>query len=73
MLVTVTAFDADEMRRASRAIRSGLSGQARIKLRLPRGSQDLAFLMALPLGLVPQVHIRPPARTSKSEVVEDVA
>lgn len=73
MLITVTAFDADEMRRASRAIRSGLSGQARIALRLPRGSQDLAFLTALPLGLVPQVHIRPPARTSKSEVVEDVA
>ncbi|GAB3583051.1 SCO6880 family protein [Calidifontibacter terrae] len=73
MLVTVTAFDADELRRAARAVRSGLSAQARILLRLPRGSQDLAFVTALPLGLVPQVHVRAPSRTSKGELVEDVA
>lgn len=73
MLVTVTAFDGDELRRASRAVRSSLSGQARIELRLPRGSQDLAFLTGLPLGLVPQVHVRPPAKAKKGEHVEDVA
>lgn len=44
----------EKLRRASRAVRSSLAAQARIGLRIPVGSQDMAFLTGLPLGLVPQ-------------------
>ncbi len=54
MLVTVSAQSEEALRRASRAVKSGLAAQARIGVRVPLGSQDMAFLTALPLGLVPQ-------------------
>lgn len=55
MLITVSTGDEASLRRASRAVKSGLAAQARIGLRIPRGSQDMAFLTGLPLGLVPQL------------------
>jgi len=64
MAVTVSAFDQEALRRASRAVKSGLAAQARIGLRVPVGSQDMAFLTGLPLGLVPQ-EISRVARKSK--------
>lgn len=66
MVVTVSAFEKDALRRASRAVQSSLAAQARITLRIPRGSQDMAFLTGLPLGLVPQLVARPPKRESRS-------
>lgn len=60
LVVTATSFDEESLRRASRSVTSALAGQARIGLRVPRGSQDIAFLTGLPLGLVPQQLSRPP-------------
>lgn len=54
VLVTVSTFDEDALRRGSRAVRSGIAAQARIGLRVPVGSQDMAFLTGMPLGLAPQ-------------------
>ncbi|MBN9748648.1 hypothetical protein DMP23_47570 [Amycolatopsis sp. A1MSW2902] len=62
MLVTVTVRDAAELARASRAVKTGLAGQARIALRLPKGAQDVSFLCSLPLGLVPQIALRAPGK-----------
>lgn len=62
MLVTVSASDMGSLRKATRAVRFSLAGPARISLRVPRGSQDFAFLCSLPLGVVPQVTSRPPRR-----------
>lgn len=54
VVVTVSAFDRESLRRGARAVRSSLAAQARIGLRVPIGSQDTAFLTGMPLGLVPQ-------------------
>lgn len=63
MLVTVSASDMTSLRKATRTVRSTLAGAARISLRVPRGSQDYAFLASLPLGVVPHVSARPPRRS----------
>ncbi|ATY17225.1 hypothetical protein CU254_42320 (plasmid) [Amycolatopsis sp. AA4] len=62
LLVTVTVRDTAELARASRAVKTGLAGQARIALRLPKGAQDVSFLSSLPLGLVPQSALRAPGK-----------
>ncbi len=67
IVVTVSAFSQDALRKASRAVKSGLAAQARIGLRIPRGSQDMAFLTGLPLGVVPQIVGRVP-RKHKEQV-----
>lgn len=67
VVVTVSTFSDDALRKASRAVKSGLAAQARIGLRVPRGSQDMAFLTGLPLGVVPQVVGRVP-RKAKDDV-----
>jgi len=67
MLVTITVSDPGELQRASRAVRTGMAGQARIALRLPRGAQDMAFLASMPLGLVPQVALRTPGKQDWTE------
>lgn len=67
ILVTVSASDMPSLRKATRTVRSTLAGAARISLRVPRGSQDYAFLASLPLGVVPHVTSRPPRR-SRSQV-----
>lgn len=59
MLVTVTTFSEEELRRADRTINSGLAPQARIAMRCPTGSQDVNFAAALPLGVVPQIYFKP--------------
>ncbi len=56
MLVTVTVFERDMLDRVSRMITSRLAPQARLRMRLPRGAQDSAFIAALPLGMVPAKH-----------------
>jgi len=66
VLVTVSTFDEEALRRGSRAVRSGIAAQARIGLRVPVGSQDMAFLTGMPLGLVPQ-QINRAASKAKSE------
>lgn len=57
LLVTVTVLDAEDMDRASRVILATLAPQARLRMRLPRGAQDSAFVAALPLGMVSYHHI----------------
>lgn len=59
LLVTITTFSEDELRRADRTINAGLAPQARIALRCPTGSQDFNFAAGLPLGVVPQIHLKP--------------
>lgn len=58
ILVTVTVLDADSkhLDNASAVVLKALAPHARIKLRLPRGTQDSAFVAALPLGMVPYYH-----------------
>lgn len=64
LLVTVTAPDEEALKRASRAVKTGLSAQARIALRLPKGGQDYNFVAALPLGMTPQVALRNPGKSA---------
>jgi hypothetical protein len=56
LLVTVTVFDERQLDRASSVLLRTLSPQARLQMRLPRGTQDAAFAAALPLGMVPYFH-----------------
>lgn len=63
LLVTVTAPDESSLKRASRAVKTGLSAQARIGLRLPKGGQDYNFVAALPLGMTPQIALRHPGKS----------
>lgn len=56
LLVTVTVLDPAHMPRASRVVISTLAPQARLRMRLPRGAQDSAFVAGLPLGMVPRFH-----------------
>lgn len=56
MLVTVTVMAHEDLNRASRIVTARLAPQARLRLRLPRGAQDSAFVAALPLGMVPAKH-----------------
>lgn len=56
LLVTVTVFEHNLLSRASRVIVSTLAPQARLRMRLPRGGQDVAFVASLPLGMVPYYH-----------------
>lgn len=57
LLVTVTVLDAEDLDRASRVILATLAPQARLRMRLPRGAQDSAFVAGLPLGMVPYHHV----------------
>lgn len=65
MLLTVSAYSEESLRKASRAVKTSLAAQARIGVRVPRGSQDMAFLTALPLGLVPHQMTRAPKKNKK--------
>lgn len=63
MLVTVTVMnDTDAatgralLNRVSQIVTARLAPQARLRMRLPRGAQDSAFIAALPLGMVPAKH-----------------
>lgn len=56
LLVTVTVLDPALLDQASRVIVSTLAPQARLRMRLPRGAQDSAFVAGLPLGMVPSAH-----------------
>lgn len=56
LLVTVTVLDEDQLDRASSVVLKQLAPQARLRMRLPRGAQDSAFVAGLPLGMVPYYH-----------------
>ncbi|UUW93020.1 hypothetical protein M0M43_30470 (plasmid) [Pimelobacter simplex] len=56
LLVTVTVLDRDLLDRVSQMVTTRLAPQARLRMRLPRGAQDSAFIAALPLGMVPHRH-----------------
>lgn len=51
VMITVTAFDADELELAAATVRQ-LVKRAHLKMRVAKGMQDSAFLAVLPLGLV---------------------
>lgn len=57
LLATVTVVDSrKQLDRASMIMSSTLAPSARLRLRVPRGAQDSAFIAALPLGMVPARH-----------------
>lgn len=60
MLITATVTDTDMLPDATAAV-DNLSATARLRLRPVYGSQDSAFVAALPLGLVLPKHISIPA------------
>lgn len=60
LLVTATVNGVDELPDAEAAI-DNLAATARIQLRPVYGSQDSAFVAALPLGLVVSKHLKVPA------------
>lgn len=60
LLVTATVLDASEAADARAAVEN-LSATARIRLRPVYGSQDSAFVAALPLGLVLTKHLKVPS------------
>lgn len=60
VLITATVLDADKEADAAAAV-DNLSATARLKIRRVYGSQDSAFAMALPLGLIPTKHITVPS------------
>lgn len=60
LLVTATVVDPAAAAEAAAAI-DNLSASARLRVRPVYGSQDSAFAMALPLGLVPSKHVAVPA------------
>lgn len=70
LLVTISTFDPDALRRGARVVKSTLGPQARIELRVPRGSQDVAFLAGMPLGMVAQVVSRLPRKIAKDPATE---
>lgn len=59
MLVTATVREADRLPDAKAAV-DALAATARVQLRPVYGSQDSAFLAALPLGLVLSAHLKIP-------------
>lgn len=61
MVVTVTVLDRALLGKATRAVVKTLAPQARLALRVPKASQDIAFLAGLPLGMVVPEHLRVPA------------
>lgn len=56
LLVTVTVMEREQLNRVSQMVTARLAPHARLRLRLPRGAQDSAFVAALPLGMVPVEH-----------------
>ncbi|MFG1913075.1 SCO6880 family protein [Kribbella sp. NPDC048928] len=60
MLVTATVTDKDRFPEAV-AVVERLGSQARMQLRPQFGSQDSAFTVALPLGIVPEQHLVVPS------------
>ncbi len=60
LLVTAPVLDAEDMADATAAI-DNLGASARLRLRPVYGAQDSAFTMALPLGLVPTLHVQIPS------------
>ncbi|AKU15045.1 SCO6880 family protein [Luteipulveratus mongoliensis] len=60
MLVTATVLDEADMPMAEKAVVSNLAAPARLKLRVAKGSQDVAFMAALPLGVILPEHMRLP-------------
>lgn len=60
IIVTATVMSADALPLARKTITTGLAAQARLRLRLARGSQDVAFLASLPLGMVLPEHMMVP-------------
>ena len=56
LLVSVTVLDPADLERASAVVVKSLAPQARLRMRLPRGGQDTAFVAGLPLGMVPYYH-----------------
>jgi hypothetical protein len=65
MLVTATTLEAAQMPDVEAAI-DNLSATARITLRPVYGSQDSAFVAALPLGIVLSKHLKVPAEIRSS-------
>jgi hypothetical protein len=64
ILVTATVLDAADAADAAVAIEN-LTAAARIRVRPVYGSQDSAFAMALPLGLIPSRHVAVPSDVSE--------
>ncbi len=60
ILVTATVLDPAKEPEAAAAI-DNLSAGARLRVRRVYGSQDSAFAMALPLGLIPTKHVQVPS------------
>lgn len=63
LLVTVTTLKSEKgisardlLETASRTVTSRLAPSAKLRMRLPQGAQDSAFVAALPLGMVPAKH-----------------
>jgi hypothetical protein len=59
MVVTATASDDVDTAELEATV-DGLSASSRIQLRPAYGSQDVAFLTSLPLGIIPSKHVRVP-------------
>ncbi|WP_407792047.1 MotA/TolQ/ExbB proton channel family protein (plasmid) [Streptomyces sp. L7] len=60
VLLTATVLDPAKEPEAAAAI-DNLSASARLRVRRVYGSQDSAFAMALPLGLIPTKHVQVPS------------
>ena len=71
VLVTATCDDDASLRRAARAVKGALAAKARLVLRTPSGAQDTAFLMALPLGMVPQTIQYGPVKEPKAKTKKE--
>lgn len=65
LLVTITVTDPDRLL-AARAALANLVGSARLRVRPMYGSQDSAFVAALPLGVVPWRHLKVPTGLSEA-------
>lgn len=61
MVVTATVDD-DSMAADARATIDNLAATARLRLRPVYGSQDSAFALGLPLGLIPRKHMSAPSQ-----------
>jgi hypothetical protein len=64
-LITITVTDPERLP-AARAALSNLVGTARLRVRPMYGSQDSAFVAALPLGVVPWRHLKVPTDLSEA-------
>lgn len=67
LVITATCGDQTAMRRATRAVVTSLAAKARMTLRGSTGTQDVGFLLSMPLGLVPQTILTGPAPEPKSK------